>query len=202
MYSMLSLTEPQSEIVRFIEERLDAGKSAPSCREICDHFGWKSPKAATDHLAALEQKGYIARIRKQARGIRLLHRTNGIPMLGPIPAGPATDASTVSERLEFRLESFGVRDHKQVFALTVKGDSMEGRHIFDGDVVLIEGGVEPEHRNVVAALIDNETTLKTFLRRNGKVWLRAENPLYPDPIPAWDLQIQGVARAVIRVLRK
>src|SRR5207248_10703030 len=104
--------------------------------------------------------------------------------------------------LEFRLESFDVRDRKQAFALTVKGDSMEGRHIFDGDVVLIEGGVEPEHRNVVAALIDNETTLKTFLRRDGKVWLHAENPIHPDPIPAWGLQIQGVARAVIRVLRK
>ena len=203
MYSMLDpLTEIQAEIVRFIEERLDVGMSAPTCREICDYFGWKSPKAATDHLAALERKGYIARDRKQARGIRLIHRTSGIPMHGQIPAGPAVDASTVSEPLEFRLESFGVRDYKQAFALTVKGDSMEGRHIFDGDVVLIEGGVEPENRNVVAALIDNEVTLKTFLRRDGKVWLHAENPIHPDPIPGWGLQIQGVARAVIRVLRK
>jgi repressor LexA len=196
------LTDAQADILRFIEERLDAGMSAPTCREICDHFGWKSPKAATDHLAALERKGYIARDRKQARGIRLLHRASEIPMHGPIPAGPAAEASTGAEQLEFRLESFGIRDRKQAFALTVKGDSMEGRHIFDGDVVLIEGGVEPEHRNVVAALIDNETTLKTFLRRDGEVWLHAENPIHPDPIPGWGLQIQGVARAVIRVLRK
>ena len=203
MYSMpLPLADVQTEVLLFLEERLDAGTSAPTCREICDHFGWKSPKAASDHLAALERKGYIARDRKQARGIRLLHRASGIPMHGPIPAGPAADASTGSEQLEFRLESFGVRDRKQAFALTVKGDSMEGRHIFDGDVVLIEGGVEPEHRNVVAALIDNETTLKTFLRRDGKVWLHAENPIHPDPIPGWGLQIQGVARAVIRVLQK
>jgi repressor LexA len=196
------LTDTQAEILRFIEERLDAGTSAPTCREICDHFGFKSPKAATDHLAALERKGYIARDRKQARGIRLLQRASGIPMHGPIPAGPATEASASPERLDFALESFGVRDRNQAFALTVKGDSMEGRHIFAGDLVLIEGGVEPEHRNVVAALIDNETTLKTFLRRDGKVWLHAENPIHPDPIPGWDLQIQGVARAVIRVLRK
>lgn len=200
---IIDLTEPQAEVLRFIEERLDAGRSAPTCREICDHFGWKSPKAATDHLAALERKGYIARDRKQARGIRLLQRASGIAMLGQIPAGPSSEASTASsELLEFGLESFGVRDRKQAFALTVKGDSMEGRHIFDGDLVLVEGGVEPEHRNVVAALIDNETTLKTFLRRDGKVWLRAENPNHPDPVPGWGLQIQGVARAVIRVLRK
>lgn len=198
----LSLTRVQSAVLLFLVERLDAGASAPTCREICDHFGWKSPKAATDHLAALERKGYIARDRKQARGIRLLHHASGIPMHGPIPAGPAAEASTASEQLEFQLESFGIRDRKQTFALIVKGNSMEGRHIFDGDVALIEGGVEPEHRNVVAALIDNETTLKTFLRRDGKVWLHAENPQHPDPIPGWGLQIQGVARAVIRVLRR
>jgi len=194
------LTEIQVAIVRFIEERLDAGASAPTCREICDQFGWKSPKAATDHLSALERKGYIARDRKQARGIRLLHRASGIPMHGQIPAGPAAEASPGSDQIEFHLESFGVRDRKMAFALTVKGDSMEGRHIFDGDLVLIEGSVEPEHRNVVAALIDNEVTLKTFLRRDGEVWLHAENPNHSDPIPGWGLQIQGVARAVIRVL--
>ena len=197
------LTDTQAKILRFIEERLDAGASAPTCREICDRFDFKSPKAATDHLAALERKGYIARDRKQARGIRVLRRANAIPMLGEVTAGLPADASEAShEFIEFGPETFGVRDRKQAFTLTVKGDSMEGRHIFDGDTVLVERGIEPEHRSVVAALIDNETTLKTFIRRDGKMWLRAENPRYPDLIPGWDLQIQGVARAVIRKLRK
>jgi repressor LexA len=79
---------------------------------------------------------------------------------------------------------------------------MTGRQIFDGDIVLFEHGTTPRHEDIVAALIDNESTLKTFVRKGGKVWLRAENPRFPDLVPAWDLQIQGVARAVIRFLRK
>ena len=79
---------------------------------------------------------------------------------------------------------------------------MEGRQIFDGDIVLLEQDATPAHGSIVAALIDNETTLKTLLHRKGKVWLRAENPRYPDLIPGWDLQIQGVARAVIRLINR
>jgi repressor LexA len=204
MYSMHEpLTAQQAEILQFIEDRIDAGASAPTCREICKRFHFNSPKSATDHLAALERKGCIARDRKQARGIRLLLRASGIPMLGQIPAGsPIGESAAAAGRLDLNPESFGIRNRKQAFALTVSGDSMEGRHIFDGDIVLLEGGVTPEQGNVVAALVDNETTLKTFSRRGGKVWLRAENPRYSDPIPAWGLQIQGVARAIIRVLGK
>lgn len=197
------LTDSQADILRFIEERLDAGASAPTCREICDSFGFKSPRAATDHLNALEKKGYITRDAKQARSIRLLQRSSEIPLLGEIPAGvPVEVLPSATEGIDLDLKAFGIRDRKNAFALTVKGDSMEGRRIFDGDIVLIDGSATPEHRNVVAALVDNEATLKTFLRRDGKPWLRAENPRYPDPIPAWDLRIQGVARAVIRQLRK
>ena len=97
---------------------------------------------------------------------------------------------------------FGIADRSRAFALRVCGDSMEGRRIFDGDIVLCESGVPPRHESIVAALIDHESTLKTLLLRKGKAWLRAENPRYPDLIPAWDLQIQGVARAVIRHLPK
>ncbi len=79
---------------------------------------------------------------------------------------------------------------------------MIGRGIFDGDIVLLEHDAIPRHGDVVAALIDSESTLKTFIRKDGKTWLRAENPRYPDLIPAWDLRVQGVARAVIRDLNK
>jgi repressor LexA len=79
---------------------------------------------------------------------------------------------------------------------------MVGRQIFEGDIVLLEHEAVPRNGDVVAALIDNESTLKTFILRGGKVWLRAENPLYPDLIPASDLRVQGVGRAVIRLLSK
>ena len=77
---------------------------------------------------------------------------------------------------------------------------MTGRQIFDGDFVLVEQEQSPRNGEIVAAIIDNESTLKTLVRRNGETWLRAENPLYPDLIPTIGLSIQGVARAVIRFL--
>jgi repressor LexA len=68
--------------------------------------------------------------------------------------------------------------------------------------VVLERDTIPRDGDVVAALIDNESTLKTFVRKREKVWLRAENPNYPDLIPAMEMQIQGVGRAVIRFLSK
>ncbi len=75
---------------------------------------------------------------------------------------------------------------------------MTGRHILDGDIVVLEHGPEPRSGDIVAALIDGESTLKTFLRKNGRPYLQAENPKYPDLIPAQELMIQGVFKALIR----
>jgi repressor LexA len=96
------------------------------------------------------------------------------------------------------IESIGFRPTRNTFALRVTGDSMIGRHILDGDVVVLEHGPEPHHGDIVAALIDGESTLKTFLRRNGKPYLKAENEKYPDLLPAQELMIQGVFKALIR----
>ena len=106
------------------------------------------------------------------------------------------------ERLALDTRFYGIHDRSKAFALRVTGTSMVGRQIFDGDIVLLEHGAVPRNGDVVAALIDNESTLKTFVRKGGRVWLRAENPVYPDLIPASDLQVQGVGRAVIRFLSK
>ncbi len=75
---------------------------------------------------------------------------------------------------------------------------MIGKHIMNGDVAIIEHGVEPRSGDVVAALSDGQVTLKTFLLQRGKPFLRAENPRYPDLIPQEELQIQGVMVALIR----
>jgi repressor LexA len=196
-----SLTEPQQALVCYLETRADCGEPPPTCREICGQFGYKSPRAASDLIVALERKGYVKRDRRRARGLHLTDKGRGIPLLGRITAGHAGVASVeVSERLRLAPESFGICDRAKAFALRVTGDSMIGRQIFDGDLVLLEGDVVPQHGDVVAALIDGESTLKTLARRQNKNWLHAENPLYPDLIPAWNLHIQGVARAVFRMM--
>ena len=78
---------------------------------------------------------------------------------------------------------------------------MEGRHIVEGDLVVLEHGMEPRNGDVVAALIDNENTLKTYLLKRNRPFLRAENPRYPDLIPAEELVIQGVMIALIRKIK-
>ena len=87
---------------------------------------------------------------------------------------------------------------RRSFALEVRGDSMTGRHIVDGDVVVFEHGLTPKDGDIVAALIDNRSAVKTFVIDRGRPALRAENPLYPALIPADELVIQGVAVALVR----
>ena len=80
---------------------------------------------------------------------------------------------------------------------------MIGRHICDGDIVgVLDHGLDPRPGQIVAALIDRKSTLKTFVLKNGKPFLKAENPKYPDLIPSEELMIQGVVRAVLRQLEK
>jgi repressor LexA len=198
-----SLTKAQESVRRYLEERNENGEPPPTYREISEHFGYKSPKAAADHVAALERKGILTHEKRCARGIRLVQRSSGVPVLGSIAAGfPSEGLSVHSERLALDPTFYGIPDRTRAFALRVTGNSMVGRQIFDGDIVLLEHEAVPRDGDVVAALVDNESTLKTFVRRKGKVWLRAENPLYPDLTPVLDLQIQGVGRAVIRFLGK
>ena len=199
----LELTAPQQLLLRFLEERCDDGHPPPTIREICERFHFRSTKAAYDHLAALQKKGYLHRDPKSARGLRLLRRNKGVPLLGRISAGyPRPSEAELPERLALNPGVYGIVDCAKAFALRVSGDSMTGRHLFDGDIVLLESGSEAHDGDVVAALIDNESTLKTLVMRGGKTWLRAENPNYPDPIPTLNLRIQGVARAVIRFLKR
>jgi repressor LexA len=197
------LTSAQREVLLFLEERSEKGEPPPTYREICKRCGYRSPKAAFDHVVALEKKGYVMREKGFARGLRLVRKSAGIPLLGSIAAGLPDEAlTTTRERLNLDPTSYGIADRSRAFALCVTGDSMIGRQIFEGDIVLLEHEAIPRDGDIVAALIDNESTLKTFVHKEGNVWLRAENPLYPELIPAMDLQVQGIVRAVIRFLKK
>ena len=122
-----------------------------------------------------------------------------IPLFGSIPAGFGRNREQESDEcIPVTIESVGFKPTRNTFALRVSGDSMIGKHICDGDIVVLEHGPEPLPGQIVAALIDRKSTLKTFLVKNGKSFLTAENPKYPDLIPSEELMIQGVFRALIR----
>ena len=122
-----------------------------------------------------------------------------IPLLGSIPAGFADDRKQEAKGcVSIDIETLGIKPTPRTFALEVRGESMIGKCILDGDLVVLEHGMTPRSGDVVAALIDNESTLKTFQLNRGKPFLRAENPKFPDLIPAQELVIQGVMVALIR----
>jgi repressor LexA len=122
-----------------------------------------------------------------------------VPIYGAIPAGLPQDTAQEEEGcVLIDVETLGIKPTARMFGLKVRGDSMLGRHIVDGDVAIIEHGVQPRTGDVVAALIDGQVTLKTFILQRSKPYLRAENPRYPDLIPQEELQIQGVMVALVR----
>jgi repressor LexA len=206
MYGMTSLTPRQQEILDFIESQRQMGRPLPSVREIASHLKLSSPGSVADHLAALRRKGFLKKGSGRARSFEISSMLNSIrravvdiPVFGTIPAGYAQDRQQESEGcISIDVESVGIRSTARTFALEVQGDSMIGKHILSGDHAIFEHGITPNTGDVVAALIDNESTLKTFILERGKPYLRAENPKYPKLIPASELVIQGVMVALIR----
>jgi repressor LexA len=203
---MAEPTRAQQRVLDFIQAEIHAGRSVPTLREIARQFGFRSHRAAACHLEALKRKGLVASDPGKARSLRvtsplqkLRGRVADIPLYGSVPAGPAQNREQEAEGcLSVDIDSIGFKPTRNTFALRVTGDSMIGRHILDGDIVVLEHGPDPRPGQIVAALIDRKSTLKTFVVKNGKPFLKAENPKYPDLLPSEELMIQGVFRALIR----
>jgi repressor LexA len=192
-----SLTTRQREVLDFVRQWRSRNGKMPSTREIQRHFGFASQTAAVNHLKALEKKGFVRRMPGDLLPVNK-SRFSEVPLLGAIPAGlPAYEEERSDGGVSIDLASIGVSDSSRTFALTVRGDSMTGAHIQEGDVVVLEYR-EPRDGDVVAALIDGETTLKRFVLREGQPYLKAENPAYPDLVPATELIVQGVVVALTR----
>lgn len=162
------------------------------------HLKFASPRSVSYHLDRMEIAGLIKNAGK-ARSLQVAcvveDRPDNpmIPVYGPIRAGhPELQSQLPLGMLEIPPALFSSGVQKKGFALTVKGDSMEGAGILDGDLVIIENS-QPREGDIVAALIDGESTLKRLVKKNGTSYLKAENPKYRDLIPAAELVIQGVA---------
>jgi repressor LexA len=203
---MEALTRRQQQILDLIQKWQQTHGSTPSSQEITAHFGFRSPNAVTGHLRLMRKKGVIANEPGKARSLRVIsplsklrNRIVDIPLFGSIPAGmPQTREQDAEGCVTVDVESIGYKPTRNAFALRVTGDSMIGKHILDGDFVVMEHGPEPRNGQIVAALIDGASTLKTFVLKNGKPYLKAENPKFPILVPAQELMIQGVFKALIR----
>lgn len=198
-----SLTARQRQIYDFLLKAIREQGYAPSIPEIGARFNIASTNGVSDHLKALEKKGYIRRAGKRAievftsLGKPLMSVTKEVPILGRIPAGKPI---MTEENMEGSMAVPADIAPGKVFALKVKGDSMIDAGIMEGDYVMIRVQGTAENGELVSALIDGEVTLKRFFKRGNAVTLKAENENYaPIVVSEGEFRILG---KVVGLLRK
>ena len=196
------LTERQKGILEFIQSEQREKGITPSTREIQHHFGYASQTSVMQYLGALERKGFLNRHARKARALITpvqKVRITDVPIYGQIPAGMATlTEQNIEGHVSLDTRSVNASKNARTFALRVQGDSMIDAHILDGDIVILEDRKDVQNGDIVAALIDGETTLKRYVMEHGRPYLKAENPLYPNLVPARELRIQGVMVSLVR----
>jgi len=196
------LTARQRNILDFIQREQREKGITPSTREIQSHFGFASQTSVMQYIATLERKGFLDRHARKARALITpvqKVRITDVPIYGQIPAGmSALTEQTIEGHVSLDARSANTSKNRGTFALRVHGDSMIGAHIVDGDIVILEDSKDVHNGDIVAALIDGETTLKRYVTEHGRPYLKAENPRYPNLIPVRELKIQGVMVSLIR----
>lgn len=182
---MHDLSDRQREVLEFILAWNDQYGIAPSFREIGDHLGIRSTNGVSDHVRALERKGYLERVgdRGAARSLRVARKARstlpeslvvGVPVLGRIAAGApilAEEEHDATVMIDRGLLPAG----SDVFALVVKGESMIEDGILDGDFVFVRRQPTCREGEIAAVLVDGEATVKRVFREGGRVRLQPAN---------------------------
>lgn len=205
-----ALTARQRHILKVIEESVQQRGYPPSVREIGEAVGLTSTSSVAHQLTVLQKKGLLRRDPHRPRAVDVrragAHSTRAarpdgqtepayVPLVGQIAAGrPILAEESIEEVFPLPRELVG---QGELFLLKVVGDSMVDVAITDGDWVVVRQQPVAETGDIVAAMIDGEATVKTFRRREGKVWLVPHNPAY-QPIPADNAAILGKVVTVIR----
>ncbi|MFZ3416434.1 transcriptional repressor LexA [Arthrobacter sp. 3Tela_A] len=222
------MTPRQKKILETIQASVSANGYPPSMREIGDTVGLASLSSVTHQLSQLEKMGYIRRDPKRPRAMEILvpllmHKeqtdpadspagtgapasvtelttavdTAMVPLVGRIAAGgPILADQVVEEMVPLPRQLVG---HGELFMLRVSGDSMVDAAICDGDWVVVRRQQTAENGDIVAALLDDEATVKTFRQRNGHTWLLPQNTRY-EPIMGDHATIMGKVVSVMRSL--
>lgn len=205
------LTNRQRKVLEVIRRSVETRGYPPSVREIGESVGLNSPSSVAHQLRALEAKGFLRRDPNKPRAMEVLDPDAGafdatdskqhhpdavmVPLVGQIAAGgPILAEQAVEAVFPLPRELVGDGD---LFLLQVRGDSMIDAAICEGDYVVVRSGPVAENGSIVAALLEDEATVKTLRRRDGHVWLLPRNPAY-DPIDGDRAVIMGTVVAVLR----
>ena len=195
------LTQAQNELYGWIKEYMKNFQHSPSIRQMMQAMGLKSPAPIQSRLKHLQEKGYISWQEGKARTMQIVDEIiEGVPIMGSVAAGGLIETfSDVEENLDIS----DVLNKKNVFALTVNGDSMIDACIADGDMVLMEPVKDSSYLKngtIVSAMVPGlGTTLKYFIKKGGQIFLEAANPNYdPIVVDVNQISIQGKLLAVWR----
>lgn len=196
-----NLTDAQNELYGWIKDYMRDFQHSPSIRQMMQAMGLKSPAPIQSRLKHLQEKGYISWQEGKARTMQIVDEiVDGVPIMGSVAAGGLIETySDVQENLDIS----DVLKKKNVFALTVNGDSMIDECIADGDMVLMEpikDSTALRNGTIVSAMVPGQgTTLKYFFKRNGKIFLEAANKAYePIELSLDEVVFQGKLLAVWR----
>ena len=199
--SVENLSDAQNELYEWIKTYMKDFHHSPSIRQMMHAMGLKSPAPIQSRLKHLQKKGLISWQEGKARTLQIVEEIiEGVPILGSVAAGGLIETfSDVNETLDIS----NVFKKKNVFALSVNGDSMIDAFIADGDMVLMEpinDSYSLKNGTIVSALVPGMgTTLKYFFKRGGKIFLEAANPAYePIELNLEEVTIQGKLLAVWR----
>lgn len=201
--------DKQQQILSFIEQHTREKGYPPTVREICAAVGLNSPSTVHGYLSRLEKAGYIIKDAANSRSIRLASKANTgqlvsvdkstileVPVIGAISAGQPILAEENIERT-FPLPQDFARG-SEVFMLRVRGESMINAGILDGDYVIVRKQSTALNGEIVAALVEDSATVKTFYKENGHFRLQPENDAL-SPIIVNEVSILGKVIGVYRI---
>jgi repressor LexA len=197
------LTPLERRVYHYLIDFLAENTYQPSIREIAKRFRIKSTKTVSDLLASLSTKGFIQRDQSRSRGVRIVGyagqaSTQPVPYYGGVHAGEP--ALIPDHRVGYLTMDRRFLPTDDVFFLRIKGESMIGRGIFDGDYVLVSPSTRAKDGDIVAARLGEEATIKTMTHRGGTIVLEPANEA-DRPIevgPRDDFAVLGVVCGVFR----
>jgi repressor LexA len=202
---MSTLTKKQKQIYDFIREYTSKNGYAPSLIEIGDKFGVSTVSTIHKHISNLIEKGLLKRVKGVARSIELVGKKSvdsiAIPIVGTITAGRPIEAIEIPDDVIEITKDRRFQDG-ELYALRVKGNSMIGDGIFDGDIAIIKKQEWADNGDTAVAIIDdNEATLKRYYKEKDRIRLQPANPTF-DPIFRKNVEVRGVAIKIIRNLER
>jgi repressor LexA len=208
MHPSVELTVRQEQILNYYKDRQRQSGIFPTLQEAADYFGFKSRNAVRQHLRLIEKKGALHRVPGRSRALELLRpddRSDSdwvrVPLIGTIPAGNLATAYEDAEEL-LNLPANFFRGH-QLFALRVRGTSMEGAGILHGDIAVLDETPDVREGAIAAVLIEDEATLKRVYHTPEALVLKAENQAFRDTrIAASESQQPRVLGVLVGILRK